>query len=127
MRKLDISYPTSEFVKMVKSWEQFEAGTMAIVIGHIKRHGISWPQSEAASRLMHLTGSSGLPDSCFDPGEREGPVKQLKRTKSKVRLPDSSQIVYLPLGLMMEIVPALMLLSYGLLITLFLQCTETQR
>jgi len=61
-RKLDISYPTTEFVKQLKNWEAFEPGSMAIVIVHVK--------------------ASNLPDDVFGPGEKPGP-KQLKRTKSK--------------------------------------------
>jgi poly(A) polymerase Pap1 len=36
-RKLDISYPTTEFTKLVKMWEKFDEGTMGIVVRHIKR------------------------------------------------------------------------------------------
>lgn len=36
-RKLDISWPTNEFIKMVKSWDQFDVEKMGIVISHIKR------------------------------------------------------------------------------------------
>ncbi|KAF8341454.1 Poly(A) polymerase central domain-containing protein [Cantharellus anzutake] len=36
-RKLDISYPANEFVKMAKSWEHFDASTMSIVVRHLKR------------------------------------------------------------------------------------------
>ena len=40
-RKLDISYPTNEFVKMAKSWEHFDASTMSIVVRHLKRWGFA--------------------------------------------------------------------------------------
>jgi poly(A) polymerase len=36
-RRLDISYPTGEFVKMVKMWESFQSLNMGIVVRHIKR------------------------------------------------------------------------------------------
>ncbi|KAF7332675.1 Poly polymerase pla1 [Mycena kentingensis (nom. inval.)] len=49
-RQLDISYPTQEFTKLVRIWEQFEESSMSIVVQHIK--------------------SSALPDYVFDPGER---------------------------------------------------------
>ncbi|KDQ08270.1 hypothetical protein BOTBODRAFT_166145 [Botryobasidium botryosum FD-172 SS1] len=62
-RRLDISYPTTEFTKLVKAWEHYDETSMGVVVRHIK--------------------SSALPDSVFDPGERERmPVRQLKRTKS---------------------------------------------
>ncbi|KAK7470216.1 polynucleotide adenylyltransferase [Stygiomarasmius scandens] len=59
-RKLDISYPTTEFTKLVKMWEKFDEGTMGIVVRNIK--------------------SSSLPDNVFDPGERQ-PKQAQKRTK----------------------------------------------
>jgi poly(A) polymerase len=36
-RKLDISYPTTEFTKLVKMWDKFEEATMGIVVRHIRR------------------------------------------------------------------------------------------
>ncbi|KZT29383.1 poly-A polymerase [Neolentinus lepideus HHB14362 ss-1] len=59
-RKLDISYPTTEFVKLVKMWEKFDETKMGIVVRHIK--------------------SSALPDIVFDEGERQ-PRSTLKRPK----------------------------------------------
>jgi len=59
-RRLDISYPTTEFTKLVKMWEKFDEATMGIVVRHIKR--------------------SGLPDNVFDPGERPAKLVQ-KRVK----------------------------------------------
>ncbi|KAF8622202.1 hypothetical protein AX15_007307 [Amanita polypyramis BW_CC] len=63
-RRLDISYPTTEFTKLVKMWEKYDEATMGIVVRHIK--------------------SSTLPDYVFDPGER--PVKGAqKRTKASTK------------------------------------------
>lgn len=39
-RKLDISYPTTEFIKLVKVWEHFNETTMGIVVRHIRRFAI---------------------------------------------------------------------------------------
>lgn len=36
-RRLDISYPTTEFTKLVKMWEKYDGATMGIVVRHIKR------------------------------------------------------------------------------------------
>jgi poly(A) polymerase len=36
-RKLDISWPTTEFTKMVKSWDKFDEVKMGIIVRHIKR------------------------------------------------------------------------------------------
>jgi len=36
-RKLDISYPTNEFVKMVKTWDKYDNATMGIVVQNIRR------------------------------------------------------------------------------------------
>ncbi|CAA7258530.1 unnamed protein product [Cyclocybe aegerita] len=59
-RRLDISYPTTEFTKLVKMWDKFDEATMGIVVRHIR--------------------SSGLPDNVFDPGERPAKLAQ-KRSK----------------------------------------------
>ncbi|EPQ58947.1 poly A polymerase [Gloeophyllum trabeum ATCC 11539] len=59
-RKLDISYPTTEFVKLVKMWEKFDETKMGIVVRHLK--------------------SSALPDYVFDDGERQ-PRSAQKRPK----------------------------------------------
>jgi len=60
-RRLDISYPTTEFTKLVKMWEKFDEATMGIVVRHIK--------------------SSALPDYVFDEGERQPKLAQ-KRPKT---------------------------------------------
>ncbi|KAJ6515348.1 Poly(A) polymerase central domain-containing protein [Mycena sanguinolenta] len=59
-RRLDISYPTQEFVKLLKVWEKFDESCMSIVVQHIK--------------------SSMLPDYVYDPGERPPKLVQ-KRAK----------------------------------------------
>ncbi|KZT05564.1 polymerase [Laetiporus sulphureus 93-53] len=61
-RKLDISYPTTEFTKLVKMWEKYEEHSMGIVVRNIK--------------------SSALPDYVFDAGERQ-PRSAQKRPKHK--------------------------------------------
>ncbi|KAF9462051.1 poly-A polymerase [Collybia nuda] len=68
-RRLDISYPTMEFTKMVKMWETFNEATMGIVVRHIK--------------------SSGLPDNVFDVGERPAKLAQ-KRVKGPGKSGDAS-------------------------------------
>ncbi|KAG1763157.1 Poly(A) polymerase central domain-containing protein [Suillus occidentalis] len=60
-RRLDISYPTTEFTKLVKMWEKYDEDTMGIVVRNIK--------------------SSALPDYVFDEGERQ-PKQVLKRPKT---------------------------------------------
>ncbi|KIK53275.1 hypothetical protein GYMLUDRAFT_49451 [Collybiopsis luxurians FD-317 M1] len=69
-RRLDISYPTTEFTKLVKMWEKFDETTMGIVVRNIK--------------------SSLLPDNVFDPGERQpkSAVKRSKGAKSSNTSPD---------------------------------------
>ncbi|KAI8826949.1 Poly(A) polymerase central domain-containing protein [Fimicolochytrium jonesii] len=37
-RKLDISWPTREFVSMVKAWDKFDCTTMGIVVQYMKRY-----------------------------------------------------------------------------------------
>jgi len=60
-RKLDISWPTSEFTKMVKSWDKYDENSMGIVVQYIK--------------------STNLPDEVFEEGEHPK-VKVKKRSKS---------------------------------------------
>jgi poly(A) polymerase len=60
-RRLDISWPTADFTKMVKSWDKFDEVKMGIIVRHIK--------------------SSGLPDNVFDPGERQPKPVTKKRPK----------------------------------------------
>ncbi|KAF8659131.1 hypothetical protein AX16_001901 [Volvariella volvacea WC 439] len=67
-RKLDISYPTTEFTKLVKTWDKFNEETMGIVIRHIKR--------------------SALPEYVFDEGERN--PRAQKRTKAPGKSSDTS-------------------------------------
>ncbi|KAG2013182.1 polymerase, variant 4 [Coprinopsis cinerea AmutBmut pab1-1] len=61
-RRLDISYPTQDFSKLVKMWDKYDESKMGIIVRHIK--------------------SSALPDNVFDPGERPAKVTQ-KRVKGK--------------------------------------------
>lgn len=60
-RKLDISYPTNEFTRLVKQWEPYDEKSMGIVVRHIK--------------------CSQLPEYVFA-GDERPPAKQLKRSKS---------------------------------------------
>ncbi len=36
-RRLDISWPTADFTKMVKGWDKFDEVKMGIIVRHIKR------------------------------------------------------------------------------------------
>jgi len=53
-RRLDISYPTTEFTKLVKMWEKFDDATMGIVVRHIKRSGLPDHVFEDDSRQLKL-------------------------------------------------------------------------
>ncbi|KAJ1988055.1 polynucleotide adenylyltransferase [Dimargaris cristalligena] len=57
-RKLDISWPTSEFIKLVKMWPSFEDAHMGIVVKYIK--------------------NAALPNDVFDGEPRPVPVKRPK-------------------------------------------------
>ncbi|KAM0793465.1 hypothetical protein ACM66B_000908 [Microbotryomycetes sp. NB124-2] len=63
-RKLDISYPTNEFTKLVKMWDKYDPETMGVIVRYIK--------------------SSALPSYVHE-GREADPVKSggTKRTKSK--------------------------------------------
>ncbi|KIM58766.1 hypothetical protein SCLCIDRAFT_1218312 [Scleroderma citrinum Foug A] len=60
-RRLDISYPTTEFTKLVKMWEKYDENTMGIVVRHIK--------------------CTSLPEYVFEESERQ-PKPSLKRPRS---------------------------------------------
>ncbi|KAJ7755856.1 poly-A polymerase [Mycena metata] len=68
-RRLDISYPTQEFTKLVRVWEKFDESSMSIVVQHIK--------------------SSALPDYVYDAGERPQKLVQ-KRAKGPGKSSDTS-------------------------------------
>lgn len=80
-RRLDISYPTTEFTKLVKVWETFDEATMGIVVRHIKRSA-SYLLIRQAYWLIQkfYCASSALPDYVFDEGERQPRLAQ-KRVK----------------------------------------------
>ncbi|KAI0722729.1 polymerase [Earliella scabrosa] len=63
VRRLDISYPTTEFTKLVKLWEKFDEQKMGIVVRHIKR--------------------VALPDYVFEEGERNLPSPSEPRASQK--------------------------------------------
>lgn len=55
-RRLDISYPTTEFTKLVKMWEKFDEATMGIVVRHIKRF--------ISMAMIFDSGSNSLKQLC---------------------------------------------------------------
>ncbi|PCH40954.1 polymerase [Wolfiporia cocos MD-104 SS10] len=69
-RKLDISWPTTEFTKLVKMWEKYEEDRMGIVVRHIKH--------------------TALPDYVFEGSERQ--PRPLKRPKNGKGLDKSNGI-----------------------------------
>ncbi|KAG2343642.1 Poly(A) polymerase [Suillus weaverae] len=86
-RRLDISYPTTEFTKLVKMWEKYDEDTMGIVVRNIKR-SCNLMRQVIPFDLTHFT-SSALPDYVFDEGERQ-PKQALKRPKTGKGLGKSS-------------------------------------
>ena len=80
-RKLDISYPTNEFVKMVKTWDKYDNATMGVVVQNLKRCALSARQLTLVD--VDATSRSLLPDYVFDPGEKQKTA--LKRPNPKVR------------------------------------------
>jgi poly(A) polymerase Pap1 len=58
-RKLDISYPTNEFTKLVKMWDKYDADTMGVIVRYIKRYVLwifgSRTVSAAQSRITLLS------------------------------------------------------------------------
>ena len=64
-RRLDISYPTSEFIKLAKMWEPFDATTMGIIVRYIK--------------------SAALPDYVFEGLEKPPPASRALKRPNAVR------------------------------------------
>lgn len=77
---MDISYPTNEFVKMVKTWDKYDNATMGVIVQNIKRCAllVKW----LTLLDVDATPRSLLPDYVFDAGERHKPA--LKRPNPKV-------------------------------------------
>ncbi|CDZ97133.1 poly polymerase [Phaffia rhodozyma] len=71
-RKLDISYPTNDFMKQVKMIDTFEEATMGIVIRHIK--------------------NVDLPEYVFE-GSAKAPPKVLKRIRSTKTLKQRTRVL----------------------------------
>lgn len=53
-RRLDISYPTTEFTKLVKMWEKFDDTTMGIVVRHIRRSGFAFAYFDADTQMDRI-------------------------------------------------------------------------
>ena len=88
-RRLDISYPTTEFTKVAKMWERFDEATMGLVVRHIKRsHSCCLRCRDYSTDDF---ASSALPDYVFEPGERQ-PRSAQKRVK--VRLFASLRVLH---------------------------------
>lgn len=87
-RKLDISYPTNDFMKQVKMIDSFEEATMGIVIRHIKRSAetrsvcADWVLT-AADNPPPCYLSADLPAYVFEGGNKPPPApRALKRSRS---------------------------------------------
>lgn len=87
-RKLDISYPTNEFIKLVKMWDKYDPETMGVIVRYIKRCALIVPS--LSPRIdVGLTNSSALPSYVHEGREPDPVVKVggIKRSNpSKVRL-----------------------------------------
>lgn len=110
-RKLDISYPSNEFTKLVKMWDGFDSDSMGVIVRHIKAYVLS--SSSHLQRLsfflslfvlggfshsspvlfrrrpilLSFINSAGLPSYVFE-GRVPEPAtttKGTKRPKTKVR------------------------------------------
>lgn len=62
-RRLDISYPTHEFTKLVKMWEKFDEQKMGIVVRYIKRSSSVFPRPHL--RLCIIYASYLLAPVCL--------------------------------------------------------------
>ena len=72
MRKLDISYATNEFVKMVKAWDRYDGATMGVAVLNTRR-------CVCLSRLLMslkigTMRRTSLPNNVFEPDENQKPA-----------------------------------------------------
>lgn len=76
-RQLDISYPTIEFTKLVKSWDGYQADKMGIILRHVKAKDLPFFVKPASAKKANGAGTKLVKG------------KSLKRAKSeKVRNPN---------------------------------------
>ena len=69
-RKLDISYPTTEFTKLVKLWDKYNEADMSITVRHIKSYDFlvlgalySSPDCRSSVPPFRTTSSTRVNDS----------------------------------------------------------------
>ncbi|KAJ3215449.1 polynucleotide adenylyltransferase [Dinochytrium kinnereticum] len=77
-RKLDLTWPTQEFVKLVKLWEQYDQSTMGIVVQNIKRQECSSLPPELVSDRDQTKTAKKRPKSIRNSGGHERISKRLK-------------------------------------------------
>lgn len=71
MRQLDISYPTIEFTKLVKSWDGYQADKMGIILRHVKAKDLPFFVKPAMPKKVGAAGT------------KTAKGKSLKRAKSE--------------------------------------------
>lgn len=71
MRQLDISYPTIEFTKLVKSWDGYQADKMGIILRHVKAKDLPFFVKPASAKKLNGEGT------------KLAKGKSLKRAKSE--------------------------------------------
>ena len=71
MRQLDISYPTIEFTKLVKSWDGYQADKMGIILRHVKAKDLPFFVKPAMPKKVGAAGT------------KSAKGKSLKRAKSE--------------------------------------------
>ena len=72
MRKLDISYATNEFVKMVKAWDKYDGATMGVFVLNTRR--CVYLSRLLMSLKIDTMRRTSLPDNVFEPGEKQKPA-----------------------------------------------------
>ncbi|CAG8617366.1 9986_t:CDS:10 [Paraglomus brasilianum] len=103
-KQLDISWPTSEFTKMVKSWDKYDEKSMGVAVKYVKNNQLPKEVFEGEPRKRKVnsnssksTGKRKLPEGSSSPGESMAPIgsstepSPKKIRKSNQYLSESSQ------------------------------------
>ncbi|KAJ3116277.1 polynucleotide adenylyltransferase [Phlyctochytrium bullatum] len=91
-RKLDLTWPTQEFVKLVKMWEQYDQSTMGIVVQNIKSTALP---PELAGDREQSKAVKKRPKSLRNSGGHERVTKKLKAEDNE---PEASTTSHVPPG-----------------------------
>lgn len=92
-RKLDISYPTTEFIKLVKMWEKYDEDTMGISVRYMKSSGLPEYVFDAAERQPKRPPKRPLTSRASGKPSSESPDMPNKRRRTEVSRDDDESAI----------------------------------